>query len=167
MENTGIHIHRETNVKKVTKDASSGALTLHFDTGKTVEVDCVLWAIGRHALTKNINLEAVGVKTDAKGDIPFDKFQATDVDGIFAIGDVGGKALLTPVAIAAGRRLANRLFGGEEFKDQFLDYENIPSVIFSHPTSGAVGLTEPEAIKRYGADKIKVYKTKVRLMRVE
>jgi pyruvate/2-oxoglutarate dehydrogenase complex dihydrolipoamide dehydrogenase (E3) component len=101
------------------------------------------------------------------------------VDGVYAVGDVGGKALLTPVAIAAGRRLSNRLFGGEQYKEQKLSYDLIPSVVFSlvppsllkevekklmnsHPTIGSIGMTEPEAKEKYGEDGIKVYNTSVR-----
>lgn len=119
-------MHKQTNVKKVEK-TSSGALTLHLDNGETLEVDCLLWAIGRHSMTDKLNLDAVGVKTVKNGDIPFDKYQVSNVPNIFVIGDVGGKELLTPVAIAAGRRLSNRLFGGEKFKDEFLDYTNVAS----------------------------------------
>jgi len=134
-------------------------LTVHTDTGETFEVDCVLWAIGRHSEIKRLNLDKVGVKTDRKGDIIVDEYQNTNVENITAIGDVQGKALLTPVAIAAGRRLANRLFGPEKFKNDKLSYENIPTVVFSHPPIGTVGLTEPEARKKFGDDKVKIYKT--------
>jgi glutathione reductase (NADPH) len=146
-------------VTKVTK-TNSGALTLHLDNDTTLEVDTVLWAIGRHAMTADMNLEAAGVKVEKNGDVLFDEWQETNVKDVFAIGDVGGKELLTPVALAAGRRLSNRLFGGDNFKTDKLDYTNVPSVIFSHPTSGSVGMTEPEAREKYGDDKIKVYKTK-------
>ena len=95
-------------------------------------------------------------KVDKKGDIVVDEWQASSVPNIFAIGDVGGKALLTPVAIAAGRRLANRLFGGEKYKNDKLSYENIPTVVFSHPPIGTVGLTEPQAREKYGDDQIKI-----------
>ncbi|KAL7415919.1 hypothetical protein BDY24DRAFT_380508 [Mrakia frigida] len=159
MVGTGINIHRKTNVLKVTK-TSSGALTLHLDNDTTLEVDTVLWAIGRHAMTADMNLQAAGVKAEKNGDVLFDEWQETNVKDVFAIGDVGGKELLTPVALAAARRLSTRLFGGAEYKDLKLDYENVPSVIFSHPTSGAVGLTEPQARKKYGDDKVKVWTTK-------
>jgi glutathione reductase (NADPH) len=160
MAGTGINIHKETNITKVVKDESSGALTLTLDTGKTLEVDTLLWAIGRHPETKALNLDKAGVKTDDHGFVTVDAYQKTSAANVFAVGDVIGKALLTPVAIAAGRRLSNRLFGGEQFKDDKLDYSNIASVIFSHPTAGSVGLTEAEAKKEHGEDKIKVYQTK-------
>jgi glutathione reductase (NADPH) len=107
-------------------------LTVSTDKGEKIEVDTVLWAIGRHPLTQNLGLESAGVKTDEKGDIVVDEYQNTNVKNIYAIGDVQGKWLLTPVAIAAGRRLANRLFGPEEFKNDHLNYDNISTVVFSY-----------------------------------
>lgn len=165
MSNTGLKVHQKTNIKKV-EGEKGGPLTLHLDNGSTMEVDCLLWAIGRHPNTDYLGLDAAGVKTDSKaGFIVVDKYQQTNVEGITCIGDVAGKALLTPVAIAAGRRLSNRLYGpdGVRGKD-FLDYENIPSVVFSHPTSGSVGLSEPDARKQYGDDQIKVYNSKFTAM---
>jgi len=162
MEHTGMKVHKNTGISSIEKTATG--YVIH---GKNVqdnlEVDAIVWAIGRHSNTENLGLDKAGVKTDAKGDIPVDEYQTTNVPHIYAIGDVQGKALLTPVAIAAGRRLSNRLFGGPQFKDEKLDYDNIPSVVFSHPTIGSVGLSEPEARKKYG-DKVKVYTTQFRAM---
>ncbi|GAA6026942.1 hypothetical protein JCM8097_005982 [Rhodosporidiobolus ruineniae] len=163
MVKTGIHIHTNSNVTKVTSDVQDFDIhkpfpkTVHTDKGEEIGADVLLWAIGRHSLTDDLGCEAVGIKRKENGDIPVDKFQNTEVDNIFAIGDVAGKALLTPVAIAAGRRLSNRLYGGIE--GDHLSYDNIPTVVFSHPTMGTVGLTEPEAREKYGDDQIKVYKT--------
>jgi glutathione reductase (NADPH) len=78
-----------------------------------------------------MGLEKVGVKVDEHGAVIVDEYQTTSVPNIFAIGDVAGKALLTPVAIAAGRRLSNRLFGGPKYKDDKISYENIPTVVFA------------------------------------
>ncbi|KAG6917033.1 hypothetical protein DXG01_004159 [Tephrocybe rancida] len=162
MEKTGVNIHKSSNVVRV--DGEKGkTLTVVTDKGEKIEVDTVLWAIGRHALTENLGLETVGVKVNAKGDIIVDEYQNTNVKNIYAIGDVQGKALLTPVAIAAGRRLSNRLFGPEKFKNDKLDYNNIPTVVFSHPTIGTVGLTEAEARKQYG-DSVKIYKSSFRAL---
>jgi glutathione reductase (NADPH) len=130
MQHTGVNLHTQTRVTKV-EGTKGGPLTVHTDTGSTIEVDCLLWAIGRHSEIKRLNLGKVGVKTDKKGDIIVDEYQNTNISNITAIGDVQGKALLTPVAIAAGRRLANRLFGPEKFKNDKLSYENIPTVVFS------------------------------------
>lgn len=101
------------------------------------DVDCLLWAIGRDPNSKGLNLNKVGIQTDEKGHILVDEFQNTNVKGVYAVGDVCGKALLTPVAIAAGRKLAHRLF--ECKQDSKLDYDNIPTVVFSHPLLGPWG----------------------------
>lgn len=124
--------------------------------------DTILWAVGRAPATAGLGLEAAGVEVQRNGLILTDEFQATNVPGIFAIGDVTGREPLTPVAIAAGRRLARRLFGGET--DLKLDYDNVPSVVFSHPPAGRVGLTEPEARTRYG-DTLTIYETSFKPMR--
>lgn len=160
MSNTGLNVHKKTNIKRV-EGQKGGPLTLHLDTGKTLEVDCLMWGIGRRPNTDGLGLEAAGVKTDKKGNIIANDAQETNVDSIYALGDVCGKALLTPVAIAAGRRLSNRLYGPEPLrgKDK-LSYDNIPTVVFSHPTSGTVGLTEQEAKDKHGEDNVKIYKTK-------
>lgn len=117
-------------------------------------VDTLLWAVGRSPNTENLDLASAGVAMDAGGFIPTDEYQRTNVDNIFALGDVTGREALTPVAIAAGRRLADRLYGGIE--DRHLEYRLIPTVVFSHPTIGTVGLTEEEARTAYGDD-IRIY----------
>ena len=117
-------------------------------------VDCVLWAIGREPNSDTLELDAAGVHTDEQGFIPVDKFQTTNVGHIFALGDVTGAQALTPVAIAAGRRLADRIYGRME--GRHLDYRLVPTVIFSHPPMGTVGMTEAEARAEYG-DAVKVY----------
>merc|ERR1719260_336966 len=119
-------------------------------------VEVVLWAVGRQPSTQGLGCEEAGVTLDPQGNIVTDALQNTSVKGVYAVGDVAGKALLTPVAIAAGRRLAHRLFNGEA--DLCLDYSNIPSVVFSHPPIGTVGLTEAEAVTQYG--EVVVYQTK-------
>ncbi|XP_072180636.1 glutathione reductase, mitochondrial-like [Diadema setosum] len=159
IEEQGINLVKKSSPVSVVKEAD-GTLTYNTTAGTFSGFDCLLWAVGRHALTKNLGLEHVGVKTDAKGDIIVDEFQNTTTPNIYALGDVCGKALLTPVAIAAGRRLAHRLFNNQT--DLKLDYSNIPTVVFSHPPIGTVGLTEAEAIAKFGADNIKVYKSTFR-----
>ncbi|KAK4696278.1 glutathione reductase (NADPH), partial [Phenoliferia sp. Uapishka_3] len=162
MEKTGIKIHTKSNVTKITTDVAKPDLTEPFaktvtlDTGVTIEADAVLFAIGRHSLTDDLGIEKVGVKLEKNGDVVVDEYQTTNVPNIFAIGDVQGKELLTPVAIAAGRRFANRIYGG--VAGDKLDYSNVPTVVFSHPTIGTVGLTEPQAREKYGDADIKIYK---------
>jgi len=129
MEHTGVKIRRQTMVTKV--EGEPGNLTVYTDKGDKIQTDVLLWAIGRQANTKNLGLESVGVKTTPKGDIIVDDYQNSNVPGITSIGDVTGKWLLTPVAIAAGRRLSNRLFGPPEFNNDKLSYDNIATVVFS------------------------------------
>ena len=93
--------------------------------------DVLLWAVGRTPNTADLGAREVGIELDSAGHIVADPFQNTNVQGVYALGDVAGKALLTPVAIAAGRRLAHRLF--DKKTNLKLDYDNIPSVVFSHP----------------------------------
>ncbi len=116
--------------------------------------DSVIWAIGRYPLTEELNLDAAGVHLDGYGFIPTDKFQATNVPHIFALGDVTGREALTPVAIAAGRRLADRVYGGME--GRHLDYDNIATVVFSHPPSATCGMTEAAAREEFG-DAVQAY----------
>jgi len=123
--------------------------------------DSVIWAVGRAPNTRDLELDKTGVDTRANGLIPTDPYQNTNVSGIYAIGDITGRAPLTPVAIAAGRRLAARLFDGQP--QSRVDYENIPSVVFSHPPVGTVGMTERQA--REQSDKVTIYKTDFTPMR--
>lgn len=131
--------------------------------GQILEFNELLWAIGRAPETQDLNLDP-DVKLSGKGHIIVDEFQNTSVPGIYALGDVTGQAELTPVAIAAGRQLGNRLFGPPELKNSKLLYENIPTVVFSHPEVGTIGLTEPQAVEKYGKDNVKIYNTKFSAM---
>ncbi|MBA6224376.1 MULTISPECIES: glutathione-disulfide reductase [unclassified Colwellia] len=133
-----------------------GKLTIHLENGHSVgPVDSLIWAIGREPATDNINIASAGIELDERGFIPTDKYQNTDVDGIYAVGDNTGRAQLTPVAVAAGRRLCERLFNNKP--DSYLDYSNIATVVFSHPVIGTVGLSEKEAIEEHGEAQVKVY----------
>jgi len=117
-------------------------------------VDTLIWAVGRSPNTATLDADKAGIAMDEKGFVPTDELQQTNVENIHALGDVTGRAALTPVAIAAGRRLADRLYGG--MVGRHLDYQLIPTVIFSHPTIGTVGMTEEQARGRFGDD-VKVY----------
>jgi glutathione reductase (NADPH) len=135
---------------------SDGSLQLSVRDGRHLgPFDTVIWAVGRGPVLDDLGLERTGVKVDVKGYIPTDKFQMTGVEGIYAIGDITGRAQLTPVAIAAGRRLSDRVFGA--MKDRYLEYTNIPTVVFGHPPIGTVGLTEAEARDKYGDAAVTVY----------
>ena len=157
----GIDILARTQVKEVRR-ADDGTLTIECENGQRQEgFDELIWAIGRYPLTGDLALGKAGVETNIEGYIPTDKFQNTNVSGVYAIGDVTGRAQLTPVAIAAGRRLGDRLFGG--MADRHLPYENIATVVFSHPPIGTVGLTESEARDQHG-EAVKVYQTRFTAM---
>lgn len=120
-------------------------------------MDCLLWATGRVPNTAGLGLEQTGIERDRRGFIPTDELQNTSADRVYAVGDVTPRLALTPVAIAAGRRLSDRLFGG--MTGRKLDYANVPTVIFSHPPLGSVGLGEEQARAQYG-DQVKVYQAR-------
>ncbi|KAG5955084.1 GTP-binding protein gtr1 [Claviceps arundinis] len=162
-ERLGVHVHKESQASKIEKGAD-GKLTVTYKDAQGNEslvsdVDHLIWAVGRVPETDKIGLKEIGVKTNEKGYVVVDEYQNSSVDNIYALGDVTGQVELTPVAIAAGRKLAHRLFGPAEFSTLKLDYSNIPSVVFSHPEVGSIGLTEPQAVEKFGKDNIKVYKT--------
>lgn len=162
--NEGINIHKTAQVTKVEKNESTKQLTVHLDNGKVIEnVDDLVWTIGRKSLL-GIGLENVGVKLNEREQIVVDEYQNTNVPKIYSLGDVVGKVELTPVAIATGRKLSNRLFGPKEFANQKQDYTNVPSVVFSHPEAGTIGLTENEAIAKYGEENIKIHNSKFTAM---
>ena len=152
----GVEICTETRVQSVSR-GSGGGLVVQCHDGRRVDgCDVLLWAIGRAPRSHGLALAAAGVAAGENGQVHADAFQNTNVDGIYAVGDITGHDELTPVAIAAGRRLADRLFGG--MADAKLDYGLIPTVVFSHPTIGTVGLSEIQARERYG-EEVKVYRT--------
>jgi glutathione reductase (NADPH) len=161
-ERAGVTLHKgrqitkvealDNNLKRVTYcDLSTGETS-------TLEAEVVLFAIGREPEVDDLHVKELGMKLNHRNHIIVDTYQNTSLANIYAVGDVCDRGHeLTPVAIAAGRRLSDRLFGGK--KDRHLEYENIPSVVFAHPEIGSIGLTEPQAIEKFGQDKIKIYKT--------
>ncbi|KAI4277067.1 MAG: hypothetical protein LQ337_002049 [Flavoplaca oasis] len=162
-ERQGLHIHRNSSQSKIEKKDDKW-MTMHYTdksspNGSTLDIDCLLWAIGRSPEVEDLGLDKAGVNQDQKGHIIADDYQNTNIENIYSLGDVCGKIELTPVAIAAGRQLANRLFGGPEFKNAKLDYTNIPSVVFAHPEVGSIGMTEQEARDTFGDKNVKIYKT--------
>ena len=152
----GVALH--THAVPAALEGGPGALTLLTRDGRRLgPFDCVLWAVGRASAVDGLKLPLAGVECDAEGFIRTDKYQVTSTAGIYAIGDVTGRAQLTPVAIAAGRRLSDRLFGAQA--DRHLDYHNIPTVIFGHPPIGTVGLSEQAARENYGDHNVTVFKS--------
>ena len=155
MEGDGVAFLDHAAPRALERDAD-GTLRLLLQDGRVAgPFDTVLWAIGREPAVEGLGLARAGVTMDAAGFIPVDHLQQTNIGGLYAIGDVTGRAQLTPVAIAAGRRLSDRVFGG--MTDRHLDYSDIPTVVFSHPPIGTVGLSAAEAIDRHGASAVKTY----------
>ncbi|HEY3254133.1 MAG TPA: glutathione-disulfide reductase [Polyangiaceae bacterium] len=157
LESSGIHVRLSTTVTSVSQNPN-GDRVATLEGGQTLPpVEALFWTIGRHANTARLGLDSASVRTDRNGHVVVDEWQNTTTPGVYAIGDVTGRATLTPVAIAAGRRLADRLFGGKA--QAKLDYHEIPSVVFSHPPIGTVGLSEADARALHG-DAVKVYSTR-------
>ncbi|WP_120513637.1 glutathione-disulfide reductase [Photobacterium salinisoli] len=157
MNSEGPTLHTHSVPKEVVKEAD-GTVTLHFENGDSHNTDLLIWAIGRNPVTHKINLEATGVATTGKGYIKVDEYQQTNVPGIYCVGDImDGGIELTPVAVKAGRQLSERLFNNKP--DAKMDYKLVPTVVFSHPPIGTIGLTEPEAIAQYGEENVKVYQS--------
>ena len=156
-EGPTLHTHSVPN-KLVKED--DGSVTLHLDNGKTHNVDQVIWAIGRQPTTDAINVAAAGVEVNSDGFVKVDEFQNTTAKNVYAVGDIIENGIeLTPVAVKAGRTLSERLFNKELPDDLKMDYSLVPTVVFSHPPIGTIGLTEQEAISQYGEENVKIYQS--------
>ncbi|CAB9497253.1 Glutathione reductase, chloroplastic (Fragment) [Seminavis robusta] len=161
MQRAGIEIYRNTNgVEKVDVNAD-GTKKLTLKNGEIVDdLDTVLMAPGRKPNVASLQLQSAGVQQKSGGYIKANEYSETSAEGVYAVGDVVGEVELTPTAIAAGRRLADRLFGGPQYAGAKINYELVPTVVFSHPPIGTIGLTEEEAVAKYGQDNIKVYRSR-------
>lgn len=155
MAENGPLLHPHSTPAAVTKNGDN-SLVLHLDNGEQYTVDTLIWAIGRAPATERIGLENTDVALDEKGYVKVDALQNTSAKGVYCVGDcmANGKAL-TPVAIKAGRLLSERLFNGRP--DAKMNFSLIPTVVFSHPPIGTMGMTESEAVAHYGKNNIKVY----------
>jgi len=161
MTKQGITLELPFRVSELRKEDKG--VVIEGQDGKTLgPFDKVIWAAGRVPVTDALALDKAGIKSERNGVVPTDAWQNTNVKGVYAIGDITGRTPLTPVAIAAGRRLAERLFDGQS--DRKLDYDNIPTVVFAHPPLGTVGLTEEQAREKHGDD-VTVYETRFTPMR--
>ena len=156
MKKNGQPLHTHKVPQKLEK-LDNGDIQIYFEDGTTHTSQKVIWAVGRKANIQQLNLEAAGVELTERGFIQVDEYQNTTTPGIYALGDVSGEKELTPVAIKAGRTLAERLFNGKT--DAKMDYELIPTVVFSHPAIGSIGLTQEQAEAKYGVENIKVYQS--------
>ena len=154
MRSENIQVYTHTQIKKVSK-LEDNSIVLYLEDGNKHIVDCLIWAVGRKPNTQPLDLNLTNIQLNDQGFIQVDSFQNTTETGVYAIGDITGKVELTPVAVAAGRRLSERLFNNKP--NEHLDYNNVPTVVFSHPPIGTVGLTEEKAIEQFGKDNVKVY----------
>mmetsp|Transcript_8965 Transcript_8965/g.11753 ORF Transcript_8965/g.11753 Transcript_8965/m.11753 type:complete len:518 (+) Transcript_8965:72-1625(+) len=160
LQKHGPSLHPKSTPISISRNDENGLLTLtstsaEAETCSIEGFDAIVMAIGRRPVTDVLNLDKCGVKMNEKSLIPVDEYENTNIDGIYAIGDCTTTGYdLTPVAIAAGRRLADRLFGGEP--KARLEYYDIATVVFSHPPIGTIGLTEPAARKQFGDEHVTV-----------
>lgn len=158
LDTSGIALKPHTEVARVQR-TEAGKLKLTTSDDKELSgFDCLIWATGRAPAARSLNLERAKVETTAEGYIRVDAFQNTSTPGVYALGDVTPGWHLTPVAIAAGRKLADRLFGGEP--EAALDTRVIPTVVFSHPPVATVGLSSEQAVAAFGKENVREYVTR-------
>ena len=161
IQKSDIEVRPESQITAIERTAD-GQLNLEDNNGVGKQnLDQVIYAIGRRPDLDGLHLDKAGVELNERGYIETDLYQYTNVPHIFALGDVTGRAALTPVAIAAGRRLADRLYDNQQ--DRHLDYKWISTVVFSHPPVGTIGFTEEAAREAYG-DRVRVYQTRFSAM---
>ncbi len=158
MEKKGIRIITESVFTSIEKTASG--YNAHLSNGETIKTGLVMLAIGRAPNTDGLGLEGTGIAVGKKGEILVDSFSRTNVDNIYAVGDVTDRANLTPVAIREGAAFAETVFNNNPVA---VDHSNIPTAVFSQPEIGTVGLSEEDARARYG--ELDIYKSTFRAMK--
>ncbi len=153
----GVDVRTETTVDSLSRDGESTTCELTGPSGsEQLVVDhAVVYAVGRRADVDGLGLDAIGIELGAKGEIVVADDDRTAVDSVYAIGDVTERAPLTPVAIQAGRALADRLFGN---RNTTMSYDDIPTAVFTEPPIATVGLTTEQAIEKYGESGVTVYR---------
>ncbi len=162
----GINVHKKSKTFEKVEKLPSNKLKIYYSDengSSAIEVDSLIWTVGRKSLL-GIHPEYINLDLNKQGQVIVDEYQQTNVPNVYSLGDVVGNVELTPVAIATGRKLSDRLFGPKEFKDRKQDFTNVPSVVFSHPEAGSIGLTEQEAKDKYGESNIKIYNSKFTAM---
>ena len=157
MTKKGVNILSDTTIEAIEK--TSDGYTLKLGGGSTLETDMIMYATGRSPKTANLGLEELGIELDRKSAIVVNEQYQTSVPNIYALGDVTDRVNLTPVALGEGMALAHSLFNNNP---RVMDYDNIPSAVFSHPPIGSVGLTEDEAREKGDID---VYVSRFRPMK--
>lgn len=159
LRHQGVQVHFDYRLRELRRDGD-GVVAYGHDGPHEAAFDQLFFATGRRGNSAGLGLEALGIGVGDKGEVEVDDGQTTAVPSVHAVGDIAGKVGLTPVAIAAARKLMDRLFGGNP--QAKMDYENVASVVFSHPALGAVGLSEEEAREKHGD--VRVYRSNFRPM---
>ena len=162
MHQSGIALHFGYSLAALEADAAGGVRLREREGEAGQPFDAVIFATGRRPNTGGLGLEAAGVRTGGDGHVEVDDWQATSAERVYAVGDVTGRLALTPAAIAEARRLMDRVFGGDA--EARVDHRQAPTVVFSHPPLGKVGLTEAEARERFGGDAVSCHRTTFRPM---
>lgn len=158
---SGIDLQFNADIKQIEKQ-SDGSLTVTLNDGRTLETDCVFYATGRRPMLDNLGLENTSVKLDKRGYIEVDEHYKTSAPSVFAIGDVIGRVQLTPVALSEGMAVSRQLFKADEYRS--VDYQMIPTAVFSLPNIGTVGMTEEQA--REAGHSLKVYESRFKPMKL-
>ncbi|GFM81287.1 glutathione-disulfide reductase [Pseudomonas cichorii] len=156
-----MNVRFNSDIERIEKQAD-GSLLLSLKDGSTQETDCVFYATGRRPMLDNLGLESVDIKLDKNGYIEVDEHYQSSEPSILAIGDVIGGVQLTPVALAEGMAVARRLFKPEQYRP--VDYNHIPTAVFSLPNIGTVGLTEEDAIK--AGHQVQIFESRFRPMKL-
>ncbi|MFL3648328.1 MAG: glutathione-disulfide reductase [Oceanospirillaceae bacterium] len=159
MRKQGIDIHYQSQVSNVVRQPDQSLLVTFLD-GNQTEVDQVLMAIGRKPRLTGIGLEKLGIKTTAQGTIAVNQKFQTNIDSVYALGDVTGGIELTPVALAEAMTLVNHWYGDGT---KTMEYDLVPTAVFTQPNIGTIGLTEEQALKKHG--KITIYRSDFKPMK--
>ncbi|WP_095168457.1 glutathione-disulfide reductase [Pseudomonas sp. Irchel 3H3] len=157
----GMDLQFNADIERIDRQAD-GSLSVTLKDGRKLETDCVFYATGRRPMLDNLGLENTAVKLDQKGFVEVDELYQTAEPSILAIGDVIGRVQLTPVALAEGMAVARRLFKTEQYR--LVDYQMIPTAVFSLPNIGTVGLTEEQA--REAGHEVQIFESRFRPMKL-
>lgn len=161
LEKRGLDLQFDSDIKRIDK-LDDGSLKATLKDGRELIADCVFYATGRRPMLDGLGLENTGVELDERGYVRVDEHYQTTEPSILAIGDVIGRVQLTPVALAEGMAVARRLFKPEQFRP--VDYQNIPTAVFSQPPIGTVGLTEEQALE--AGHKVHIFESRFKPMKL-
>jgi len=161
LEKRGMDLQFNSDLQRIERQ-DDGSLKATLKDGRELVADCVFYATGRRPMLDNLGLENTGVELDPRGFIRVDELYQTTEPSILAIGDVIGRVQLTPVALAEGMAVARRLFKAEQYRP--VDYQNIPTAVFSQPPIGTVGLTEEQALEQ--GYQVQIFESRFRPMKL-